>query len=158
MLKNAELDKSKFTQSGAENSLAQQLRTLAKNDKKMRLFTQDEQKAITQAAKGDTTQNLLKFFGRFAPTGPVSGIFTGGATAMAPAIGIPMALGTTAARVGATNKRIASVEDLANLMRSGQQTPMTYRQLVEPATASMTRGLLSIPDLDREQLNLMGIQ
>lgn len=158
MLKNAELDKSKFTQSGAENSLAQQLRTLAKNDKKMRLFTQDEQKAITQAAKGDTTQNLLKFFGRFAPTGPVSGIFTGGATAMAPAVGIPLALGATAARVGATNKRIASVEDLANLMRSGQQTPMTYRQLVEPATASMTRGLLSIPDLDREQLNLMGIQ
>ena len=158
MLAKAELDKSKFTQSGAENSLAQQLRTLAKNDKKMRLFTADEREAITKAAKGDTSQNLLKFFGRFAPTGPVSGLFTGGATVMAPAVGIPLAAGAAASRIAATNKRIASVEDLANLMRAGQQTPMTYQQLVAKPVATTMRGLLSIPQLDEEQRNLMGIQ
>ena len=102
MLTNAELDKSKFTQSGAENSLANQLRNLAKNDKKMRLFTPTEQEAIKQAAKGGTMQNMLKFYGRFTPSGPISGIFAGGAIMAHPAIGIPLELGAIAARRKAT--------------------------------------------------------
>jgi hypothetical protein len=157
MLEEAKLDRSKFTQSGEENSLAKQLRQLAKNDKKMRLFTKDERDAITSAAKGGTTQNLLKFFGRFAPTGPVSGLFTGGATVMAPAIGIPMALGSAGSRVAATNMRRASIEDLANIMRMGQTPEITggaFRAV--PATA--IRGLLSMQDLEEQQRNLMGIQ
>jgi hypothetical protein len=157
MLEEAKLDRSKFTQSGEENSLAKQLRQLAKNDKKMRLFTKDERDAINSAAKGGTTQNLLKFFGRFAPTGPVSGLFTGGATVMAPAIGIPMALGSAGSRVAATNMRRASIEDLANIMRMGQTPEITggaFRAV--PATA--IRGLLSMQDLEEQQRNLMGIQ
>ncbi len=158
MLSTAELDRSKFTQSGAENSLAQQLRNLAKNDKKMRLFTKDEQEAIRKAAKGDTMQNLMKFYGRFAPTGPVSGLFTGGASAIAPAIGIPFAAGAIGARYGATQKRIGSIEDLANLMRAGQPQQMTSQQLRAVPTATTARGLLSMPELEQEQRNLMGIQ
>jgi len=157
MLSDAQLDKSKFTQSGQENSLATQLRQLAKNDKKMRLFTKEEQAAITQAAKGGTTQNLLKFFGRFAPTGPVSGMFTGGATAMSPALGIPMALGAAGSRVGATNMRTGSVQDLANMMRYGG-TPQTTGGPFRAVTPTTMRGLLSIEDLDQEQRNLLGIQ
>ena len=157
MLNNAKLDKSKFTQSGEENSLATQLRQLAKNDKKMRLFTQEEQDAIEQAAKGGSVQNMLKFFGRFAPTGPVSGLFTGGATAMSPAIGIPMALGAAGSRVGATNMRRSSVEDLANMMRYGG-TPEVTGGPLRAVTPTALRGLLSIEDLDQEQRNLLGIQ
>lgn len=157
MLNEAKLDKSKFTQSGEENSLAKQLRQLAKNDKKMRLFTKDEQDAIEQAAKGGSVQNMLKFFGRFAPTGPVSGIFTGGATALNPALGIPMALGAAGSRVGATNMRRTSVEDLANMMRYGG-IPQTVGGSLRAVTPVTARGLLSIEDLDREQRNLLGIQ
>jgi len=157
MLNEAKLDKSKFTQSGEENSLAKQLRQLAKNDKKMRLFTKDEQDAIEQAAKGGSVQNMLKFFGRFAPTGPVSGIFTGGATALNPALGIPMALGAAGSRVGATNMRRTSVEDLANMMRYGG-IPQTIGGSLRAVTPITARGLLSIEDLDREQRNLLGIQ
>lgn len=157
MLENAQLDKSKFTQSGEENSLATQLRQLAKNDKKMRLFTKEEQAAITQAAKGGSTQNLLKFFGRFAPTGPVSGMFTGGATAMSPALGVPMALGAAGSRVGATNMRTSSVEDLANMMRYGGTPQVTGGPFRAVAPTAM-RGLLSIEDLDQEQRNLLGIE
>jgi hypothetical protein len=51
MLENAQLDKSKFSMSGIENSLAQQLRQLAKNDKKMRLFTEQEQEEIIEDSK-----------------------------------------------------------------------------------------------------------
>jgi hypothetical protein len=157
MLNEAKLDKSKFTQSGEENSLAKQLRQLAKNDKKMRLFTKDEQAAIEQAAKGGNVQNMLKFFGRFAPTGPVSGLFTGGATVMAPAVGIPMALGAAGSRAGATNMRRTSVEDLANMMRYGG-VPQTTGGAFRAITPITARGLLSIEDLDREQRNLLGIQ
>jgi RNA polymerase-interacting CarD/CdnL/TRCF family regulator len=157
MLAEAKLDRSKFTQSGEENSLAKQLRQLAKNDKKMRLFTAEERKAITKAAEGDSMQNLLKFFGRFAPTGPVSGLFTGGVSVMAPAVGIPLAAGAAASRMAATNMRRGSVEDLTNMMRLGQ-TPQIVGGRLRTVPATTMGGLLSIQDLDEQQRNLMGIQ
>ena len=142
MLERAELDKSKFTQSGAENSLATQLRQLAENKNKMRLFTQEERNAIKEAAKGDTAQNLLKFFGRFAPTGPVSGMFTGGATVANPAVGATIAAGTSAARMGASAMRRRSVEDLMQQMLAG-------RPVRQPSVAATmaTRGAVSAPPL-----------
>jgi hypothetical protein len=157
MLNEAKLDKSKFTQSGEENSLAKQLRQLAKNDKKMRLFTKDEQDAIEQAAKGGNVQNMLKFFGRFAPTGVVPVGLSVGTTALAPMIGIPLTIGAAGSRGLATNMRRGSVEDLANMMRTGgiPQTVGSPFRAITPVTA---RGLLSIEDLDREQRNLLGIQ
>lgn len=157
MLNEAKLDRSKFTQSGEENSLAKQLRQLAKNDKRMRLFTGDERDAIEKAAKGGTAQNMLKFFGRFAPTGPVSGLFTGGATVMAPAVGIPMALGAAGSRIAATNMRQTSIEDLANMMRMGQ-VPQISGGAMRAVPATTVRGLLSMQDLEEQQRNLMGIQ
>lgn len=151
MLENAQLDQSKFTASGAENSMAQQLRQLAKNDKKMRLFTPAEQAEIKAAAKGSTAQNLLKFFGRFAPTGPVSGAFAGGASIYEPTIGLPLALGATAARGGATAMRRQSVERLADMMRLGAVPPKN----IPVSAITGGRGLLTpqVPlDVTSEQL------
>lgn len=152
MLTNAQLDQSKFTQSGAENSMAQQLRTLAKNKNKMRLFTAAEQEEIKAAAKGSSTQNLLKFFGRFAPTGPVSSILPGGAIVANPYVGVPLALGATGARMGATALRKQSVENLADMMRTGGLQP---RQ--GPATQALaTRGLISPQQpVTEEEINLL---
>lgn len=157
MLNEAKLDKSKFTQSGEENSLAKQLRQLAKNDKKMRLFTKDEQDAIEKAAKGGNVQNMLKFFGRFAPTGVVPVGLSVGTTALAPMIGIPLTIGAAGSRGLATNMRRGSVEDLTNMMRTGgvPQTVGSPFRAITPVTA---RGLLSMEDLDQEQRNLLGIQ
>ena len=157
MLNEAKLDRSKFTQSGEENSLAKQLRQLAKNDKKMRLFTKTEQDAIEQAAKGGNVQNMLKFFGRFAPTGVVPVGLSVGTTALAPMIGIPLTIGAAGSRGLATNMRRGSVEDLTNIMRTGgiPQTIGSPFRAITPVTA---RGLLSMEDLDQEQRNLLGIQ
>jgi hypothetical protein len=157
MLNEAKLDKSKFTQSGEENSLAKQLRQLAKNDKKMRLFTKDEQDAIEQAAKGGNVQNMLKFFGRFAPTGVVPVGLSVGTTALAPMIGIPLTIGAAGSRGLATNMRRGSVEDLTNMMRTGG-IPQTIGSPFRAVTPTTARGLLSIEDLDQEQRNLLGIQ
>ena len=157
MLNEAKLDKSKFTQSGEENSLAKQLRQLAKNDKKMRVFTKDEQDAIEKAAKGGNVQNMLKFFGRFAPTGVVPVGLSVGTTALAPMIGIPLTIGAAGSRGLATNMRRGSVEDLTNMMRTGG-VPQTIGGPFRAVTPTTARGLLSIEDLDQEQRNLLGIQ
>ena len=157
MLNEAKLDKSKFTQSGEENSLAKQLRQLAKNDKKMRLFTKTEQDAIEQAAKGGNVQNMLKFFGRFAPTGVVPVGLSVGTTALAPMIGIPLTIGAAGSRGLATNMRRGSVEDLTNIMRTGG-IPQTIGGPFRAVTPTTARGLLSMEDLDEEQRNLLGIQ
>jgi hypothetical protein len=141
MFENAQLDQSKFTASGAENSLATQLRNLAKNDKKMRMFTADEQDAIKEAAKGGKFQNLLKFYGRFAPTGPVTSIFTGGAAYAEPTLGVPFALGAMGARKGAETLRKQSVSNLADMMRLGERPEVEARTKNIPVTT--LRGLLS---------------
>ena len=116
-------------------SLATQLRNLAKNDKKMRTFTSEEQDAIRDAAKGGDVQKLLKFYGRFAPTGPVSSIFSGGATVLNPVIGIPFAVGAAGARMGATALRKNAVENLGAQMRLGAKPELTSRTANVPITS-----------------------
>jgi len=130
--------------------MAQQLRQLAKNDKKMRLFTKAEQAEITAAAKGTTAQNLLKFFGRFAPTGPIT-LYGGiGASAVEPIVAGVMT-GGAAARMGATALRRQSIERLADMMRLG--APVPREMPVSAITGG--RGLISpqVPlDVTSEQL------
>lgn len=119
MLENAQLDKSKFSMSGIENSLAQQLRQLAKNEKKMRLFTEEEQEAIKKAAKGGVGQNALRFVGKFAPTSAVSSIPALLATSVSGPVGLGLTAASMGARVGATQMRKSDVNKLAALMRAG---------------------------------------
>ena len=119
MIDNAQLDKSKFSMSGIENSLAQQLRQLAKNDKKMRLFTAEEQKAIREAAEGGNVQNVLRFFGKFAPTSSVSSIPSILTTALNAPLGLALTGGAIGSRFAASQMRKSDVKKLAALMRAG---------------------------------------
>lgn len=119
MLDNAQLDRSKFSMSGIENSLAQQLRQLAKNDKKMRLFTAEEQAAIREAAQGGNVQNVLRFFGKFAPTSSVSSIPSILTTALNAPLGLALTGGAISSRFAASQMRKSDVKKLAALMRAG---------------------------------------
>lgn len=118
MLEDAELDKTKFSMSGAENSLSNQLRLLAKNDKKMRLFTPDEQAAIIQASKGTFTQNTLRVLGKFMPNSAVSSIPALLATSISGPVGLALTAGSIGARYGATKMRKNDVKNLAAMMRA----------------------------------------
>lgn len=132
ILKKAELDKTKFSQSGTENAMTAQLRNLAKNDRKMRLFSEEEQKAIIDAVKGNNFQNVLRYLGKYAPTSVISqglgssggagiGAFLGGpAGAVIGASVVPTVGGLT--RSGATAMRKTQVQNLADLMRMGGDT------------------------------------
>jgi hypothetical protein len=141
MLENAKLDRTQFTASGEENSMAKQLRQLAKNEKKMRLFTKQEQEQIIKAANGGTFQNLLRFYGKFAPTGVVSGAVAGAGSYANPYVGLPLAAGAGAARVGAENIRRTAIENLAAQMRLGRMPELQPRTYNVPVTG--LRGLLS---------------
>jgi hypothetical protein len=117
MLDKAEITKGKFSQSGLENALFTELKNLATNPKKLRLFTQAEQKAIKDAAQGTTAQNALRIIGKFAPTSTVSSIFPLLLTGASAPLGLATTGAAIGARVGATQMRKKQVEQLANLMR-----------------------------------------
>lgn len=153
MLQNAEVDKSKFTQSGSENSLAQQLRQLSKNEKKMRTFTPEEQDAIREAAKGGTLQNMLRFYGKFAPTGPVPGFLNVIASSANPVVGVPFAVGATGSRAAATAMRQNAVENLAAQMRLGKKPQLSpiYNPAQSFIAAPPASGYSYLNDLVKEQ-------
>lgn len=150
MLKRAELDKTKYTQSGEENSLTMQLRNLAKNNKQMRLFTAEEQKAIEEAAKGGSFQNALRFVGKYAPTSVINtSLGSGTGAAVGSMVGGPVgaAVGGAAvpiigglAREGATAMRKNQLETLAELMRSGGKgTDLQSRVNLTPEQRNLVR-------------------
>lgn len=148
MLQEAELDVTKFSQSGPENSLAQQMRKLAKNEKRMRLFSKGEQDAIIEAAKGTDLQNALRFVGKFAPTSTVSSIPTLAIGAGDIVTGGAFAGATTAGRLGATRMREGGITDLARFMRSGlpnryETTPRNINLFTTGASYGIPQGLLS---------------
>lgn len=146
MLEEAKLDKSKFTQSGAENSMATQLRQLAKNDKRMAMFTSEERDAIRKAAEGDNAQYLLKFFGKFAPTGVITGGVAGGITYHDPFTGAVIAAATLASKAGATKYRMGTIDDLANQMRTGSK-PVVTGGATRALPALGTQAVIQSPSL-----------
>jgi hypothetical protein len=119
MLETAELTKGKFSQSGLENALYNELKKLATNEKRMRLFTQEEQEAIKQAVRGSNMQNVLRIFGKFAPTSSVSSILPLLTTAASAPLGLTLTAGAVGSRVAATKMRKQDVKKLAALMRAG---------------------------------------
>lgn len=119
MLETAELTKGKFSQSGLENALYNELKKLATNEKRMRLFTPEEQEAIRQAVRGSNMQNVLRIFGKFAPTSSVSSILPLLTTAASAPLGLTLTAGAVGSRVAATKMRKQDVKRLAALMRAG---------------------------------------
>ena len=124
MLEKAKLEKHKLTQSGTENALFRELRKLAENPKRMRLFTKEEQAAIKDATEGGNVQNAMRFMARFTPTGPVSGMFAGGALLAHPALAVPFEMASILSKAGATKIRKDDVTKLAAMMRSGKMPEM----------------------------------
>lgn len=124
-LKKSELiqdivSRAEVSQGGKEATVAQGLSALAKNEKKMRFFTAEEQEAIRAAAKGGNLQVMLRTIGKLAPLTPAAAIFTavnpyGAYTAAAGMMGKGLA----------TKLRGRGVEDLAEQMRLGKVPKIT---------------------------------
>jgi hypothetical protein len=127
LIDRAKLSAPNFSASGMENSLRTEFRALAKNERKMRLFTQDEQDAIRKVAMGGPIENAMRMIGKFAIRGPVSGGLSTGTGLM---FGGPVGLVAFPA-IGETGRFIASqmtkrnAEMAAALMRGGKLSKTT---------------------------------
>jgi outer membrane lipoprotein SlyB len=141
----AEMNATRFSQSGTENAIVADLRNLANNKKKMKFFTPEEQESIRKAVKGGKIQNVMRFLGKYAPTSPlasaggaVTGSLMAGTTgAGVGAIAVP-AIGA-GARTVATSMREKQLADLVEIMRRGGQLPPS----VSPTATLGLRGLIS---------------
>jgi hypothetical protein len=109
------LENADVAQGSKEASIASQLSSLAKNEKKMRVFSADEKEAIREAAKGGTLQSMLRTLGKFTPMTPAAAIFT----AVNP-FGAYTAAGGFAAKTIAEQRRVQQANRLAERMRLGE--------------------------------------
>lgn len=143
VLDRARLQAENYSQSGMENALRQQFKTLAQNKRKMRQFSERERQLIRKAASGGPLINTMRFIGKFAPRGVVSfGVGAGtGAATMGPAgaIAVPT-IGMVGQQV-ATQMRKSRAND-ALRAAAGDRIP-SRGATVAPATL---RSILSNPD------------
>lgn len=144
-----------FTQSGLENSLRQELKTLALNKKRFSMFSSTEQDAIESAAKGGSIQNILRNIGKYAATSPIP---TTGGSALGAGIGalltggspVGAAIGAAtvpavggAARAGATRMGLNRLEEIQKMISLGRMPEIQARTRLVPITG--LRGLLASP-------------
>ena len=98
LLFDARLDSAgTFTGAGVENAIRREFKKLAKSND-FRLFSPDEQRAITAVVEGGPVSNAMRLIGKFAPTGVVSG-------ALGPALGSTIGFGA-AGPIGLTGAAI----------------------------------------------------
>ncbi|MGF1629151.1 MAG: hypothetical protein ACFCUT_06740 [Kiloniellaceae bacterium] len=125
-----------FSGSGMENALRTEFRQLAMNPKKMRLFSKAEQDAIKRVSQGEPLTNVLRMIGKFAPTGVVSSVLSGGAgygiAGPVGAVALP-AIGF-AGRAGATALTQRAANAASEIARAGgggvpQAAPLSHGQV-----------------------------
>ena len=126
--KAQDMSSANYSASGYENALRQQFKNLLTSRTALAGFSDAEVAAIRQAASGGPIENVLRYVGKLAPTGVISGGIGAGigfqAAGIPGAIAVPVA--GSLARSGAT----ASTLNNANLARAliaggGQITPPT---------------------------------
>lgn len=151
MINKADIEgKTRYTNAGPEQSLANQLKNLALNKKKMALFTPDEQQAIIDAAKGGSAQNFAKFIGKFAPSGIISGTFYTMLASSFPEYAIPTAAVTSTVKQAAGQQRVQDVKNLAERMRLGRAPKLESRLTDVPVQA--VRGAASTQEQKKTKL------
>lgn len=134
LVERAKISAPNFSASGMENALRTEFRNLAKNKNRMRRFTAEEQAAIKKVAIGGPVENAFRFIGKFAPTGVVSGVLTGGAGAMIGGpLGAALPLAGLGGRAVATRMTMKNVSAAEELMRRGPANALSKESKVRNA-------------------------
>jgi hypothetical protein len=132
LVDRAKIRAGQFSGSGYENALRTEFRALALNKNKMRGFSEAEQEAIKKAAVGGPIDNLLRYVGKLAPRGVVSGGFhLGTAAAFDPVTAGAVMLAGEGARRAATAATAGNVNRVSELVRNGGvvPTPASLKEL-----------------------------
>jgi hypothetical protein len=121
LMSRAELSAPNFSGSGMENAVRTEFRGLAKNPRRMRLFTPEEQAAIRRVAQGGAVENTLRMLGKLAPTGSLSTAISAGAGFVAggPGGAVALPVAGAAARLAATRMTLRNAARANELVRRG---------------------------------------
>jgi hypothetical protein len=130
------IERAKESPSGFENGLRIEFRSLAKNDRKMKRFSAEEQAAIRRVSRGGLAENTLRLLGKAAPTGIVSGALSSGAgaVAMGPAGAVAFPAAGYAARKAAESMTRRNAERAAMTMRRGPTASLLTKDNPIPLT------------------------
>jgi hypothetical protein len=151
LLRVADIDtKVNYSQAGYEQAIRRGFARIAKNQKKLRQFSKDEQNFINKIAKGGSIQNALRWLGKWKPSGVIAtghGAALGGGAAYAMGFGpeaviagglAPGVVGSLS-RAGATAMQRGNIDKLRSQIARGRPPPARPRATV----AGSVRGLLS---------------
>jgi hypothetical protein len=154
LMKRAELSAPNFSASGMENAIRTEFRNLAKNERRMRRFTKEEQAAIERVAKGGPVENLARYFGKFAASGPMSAALSGGigfaVGGPGGAAGLPAA--GFASRMLATQMTKGNARAAHEIMRRGPPLVPAARPPAAPARAVAPPATQAAADQQRRLL------
>lgn len=141
LVDNASISAGGYSQSGMDNALRVQFAALAKNNKRMAQFNKTEQAEIETIAKGGgTLEQMMRFVGKFAVRGPVTGAVQTILGAAIPGGPVGSIIASEAAKRGAETMRQQNVQKLMEQISLGR-TPESRALELLPATT--LRGLLS---------------
>lgn len=142
--KARDMSAANYSASGFENALRQQFKNLITSRSALRNFTDAEVEAIRKVAEGGPIENVLRYVGKLAPTGVVSGGLAGGAGfALGGVPGAATVLGTgIAARSGATASTLNNANLARALIASGGQMPSVGPRISALAPSSSVAGAL----------------
>lgn len=130
LIERARNQASQFSGSGFENALRTQFRNLAQNPRRMRVFSEAEQDAIRSVARGGTFSNALRFVGKMAPRGVVSGGFNlGVGVGIDPTLGFATMAAGEAGRRGATALTSRNAQRAVDMMATGGNLPQPQQLL-----------------------------
>jgi hypothetical protein len=137
LVNKASISAGGYSQSGMDNALRTQFAALARNNKRMAQFNKAERAEIERIAKGGgTMEQIMRFVGKFAVRGPV----TGAVQAVMPGGGVESIIASEVAKRSAEGMRQQNVQKLMEQISLGR-TPESRTFELLPATTM--RGLLS---------------
>lgn len=132
----------------ADNATRQNLRRILEKERGLK---PDERKALETVVRGTPGQNALRLAGKFAPTGVVSGVLSGGAGLglLGPA-GLAIPLAGAGAKAVADRMTGKNVNKLVEILRAGgnasatQAAPNLVQRLAQSKREALARFLMGI--------------
>lgn len=110
-----------YTSAGMQTALRQEFKAIAQNERAMRRFNKYERAAILRVVRGGKLENALRFLGKFAPTGYLTGAGAVGVGLANPVVGAAGAAGTLAARQAAARMAIKNARNADLIVRAGSE-------------------------------------
>lgn len=121
----ADLNASGQNNNQALGTIINGFKALAKDPKKLRAFSQEEQEIIKSIVLGGPKDRVLRLIGRLSPTGPISGGIGGAAVMGAGPVGLAIPVAGMVAKNAATKSTKQKIGLLEDVVMRGESIPGT---------------------------------